>query len=175
MKNEFFYLGTLTKPFGLKGDLCAFFDTDNPENYTNLTAVFLDLDGEKLPFNIERIQYRGNRQFVIKFQDIEANEAKDYAQVDLYLPLNELPPLQGNRFYFHEVIGFKVIDANFGEVGICKEFLEVSNNPIMLVNHQETEVLIPASQQFIERVDRENKVLYINAPEGLIDVYLQEK
>lgn len=175
MKNEFFYLGTLTKPFGLKGDLCAFFDTDNPENYTNLTAVFLDLDDEKLPFNIERIQYRGNRQFIIKFQDIEANEAKDYAQVDLYLPLSDLPPLQGNRFYFHEVVGFKVVDSNFGEVGICKEFLEVSNNPIMLVNHQETEVLIPASQQFIEKVDRENKVLYINAPEGLIDVYLQEK
>lgn len=175
MKNEFFYLGTLTKPFGLKGDLCAFFDTDNPENYTNLTSVFLDLDDEKLPFNIERIHYRGNRQFVIKFQDIEANDAKDYAQVDLYLPLSELPPLQGNRFYFHEVIGFKVVDANFGEVGICKEFLEVSNNPIMLVDYQETEVLIPASQQFIEKVDRENKVLYINAPEGLIDVYLQEK
>lgn len=68
MKNDYFYLGTLTKPFGLKGDLCAFFDTDNPENYSNLPAVFLDLDGEKIPYNIERIAYRGNNQFVYSYR-----------------------------------------------------------------------------------------------------------
>lgn len=172
MKNEFFYLGTLTKPFGLKGDLCAFFDSDNPENYADLDAVFLDLDGEKIPYNIERIAYRGNKQFVIKFQDIPANEARDFAGVELYLPMCQLPKLSGNQFYFHEVIGFKVVDELKGDIGICQDFLEVSNNPIMQVDHDGTEILIPASQRFITGVDRENKILSIQAPEGLIDVYL---
>lgn len=172
MKNEFFYLGTLTKPFGLKGGLCAFFDTDNPENYTHLPAIFLDLEGEKIPYNIENITYRGNNQYIIQFEGMDANEAREFVGVELYLPLSDLPKLPGNRFYFHEVIGFKVVDAKKGEIGVCREFLEVSNNPIMVVDHDGVEILIPASQQFVTQVDRDNHILHIQAPEGLIDVYL---
>ena len=172
MDNEFFYLGTLTKPFGLKGGLCAFFDTDNPENYIKLPAVFLDLDGEMIPYTIEEIIYRGNNQFIIQFAGVNANEARDFVGVELYLPLSDLPKLPGNRFYFHEVIGFAVKDEHFGEVGTCREFLEVSNNPIMVVVRGDKEVLIPASQQFITQVDRDNHVLHIQAPEGLIEMYL---
>lgn len=173
MKDEFFYLGTLTRPFGLKGELCAFFDTDNPERYTQLNALFLDLDGEKIPYTVEHIAYRGNNQFVIKFDGIGPNECREFAQVELYLPLSQLPPLDGNRFYFHEVIGFTVIDERLGEIGTCQDFLEVSNNPIMQVNHNGTEILIPASQQFVTQVDRENRILHVSTPEGLVEIYLQ--
>ena len=173
MENDFFYLGTLTKPFGLKGGLCAFFDTDNPENYAELPAVFLDLDGEKIPYNIEEIIYRGSNQFIIRFAGVGANEARDFVGVELYLPLNQLPKLPGNRFYFHEVIGFTVADEQKGEIGTCREFLEVSNNPIMVVAHDDKEILIPASQQFVTGIDRDNRILHIQAPEGLIDLYLQ--
>ena len=173
MKDEFFYLGTLTRPFGLKGELCAFFDTDNPERYTQLDALFLDLDGEKIPYTVEHIAYRGNNQFVIKFDGIGPNECREFAQVELYLPLSQLPPLDGNRFYFHEVIGFTVIDERLGEIGTCQDFLEVSNNPIMQVNHNGTEILIPASQQFVTQVARENRILHVSTPEGLVEIYLQ--
>ncbi len=172
MKEEFFYLGTLTKPFGLKGDLCAFFDSDNPENYLNLIAVFLDIEGEKIPYTIENLAYRGNNRFVIKFHDIHPDEASEFAGVELYLPLSDLPKLSGNQFYFHEVIGFTVVDELLGEIGVCKGFLEVSHNPIMQVDHEGKEILVPASQHFIRQVDRENRILRIQAPDGLIEVYL---
>ena len=173
MENDFFYLGTLTKPFGLKGGLCAFFDTDNPENYTNLPAVFLDLDGEKIPYTIESIIYRGNNQFIIQFEGVNANESRDFVGVELYLPLSQLPKLPGNRFYFHEVIGFAVVDEERGEIGTVREFMELSNNPIMVVEHGDKEILVPASQQFVTGIDRDNRILHIQAPEGLIDMYLE--
>ncbi|MBO7445520.1 MAG: 16S rRNA processing protein RimM [Bacteroidales bacterium] len=172
MNKDYFYLGTLTKPFGLKGGLCAFFDADNPERYQSLPAVFLDLDGEMIPYQIDKIQYRGRNQFIIHFADITAEEANDLVQTDLYLPLSELPPLDGNRFYFHEVIGFQVVDKDRGNIGTCTGFLELANNPVMQIDNAGREILIPASQQFVTKVDRENKTLYIETPEGLIDVYL---
>ena len=73
----------------------------------------------------------------------------------------------------HEVIGFEVVDEQEGNVGTCKEFLEVSNNPIMVVAHGDKEILIPASQQFVTGIDRDNRILHIHAPEGLIDMYLE--
>ena len=122
---------------------------------------------------MEHIAYRSNNQFVIKFDGIGPNECREFAQVELYLPLSQLPPLDGNRFYFHEVIGFTVIDERLGEIGTCQDFLEVSNNPIMQVNHNGTEILIPASQQFVTQVDRENRILHVSTPEGLVEIYLQ--
>ncbi len=172
MNSDYFYLGTLTKPFGLKGGLCAFFDTDNPEKYENLTAVFIDLGGELIPYQIEKIQYRGRNQFIIQFQDIDAEAAKDLIQAELYLPLSELPPLEGNRFYFHEVVGFQVVDKQYGKIGTCTGFLELANNPVMQIDHDGQEVLIPASQQFVTMVDKPQKTLFIDTPEGLIDIYL---
>ncbi len=172
MDDGFFYLGTLTKPFGLKGGLCAFFDSDHPENYLSLSDVFLDIEGEKIPYPISELTYRGNGQFILYFKDIPPEEVVNYVGVELYLPLSELPKLPEDRFYFHEVIGFKVIDILYGDIGICTSFLEISNNPLMSVDAAGKEVLIPANRQFISKVDRDNHTIYINTPEGFLDIYL---
>ena len=169
---NFYYLGTLTKPFGLKGELCAFFDVDDCERYLDLNAVFLETDGELLPYMIEKLQYRGNNQFIVKLQDVDIDNVKEFVQTDMFLPLSQLPKLSGNRFYFHEVIGFKVVDDRLGEIGTCKDFMELANNPLMQVDHDGNEILIPASQQFVTKVDRENKVLHVTTPEGLVELYL---
>lgn len=172
MKEDFYYLGHVTKPFGIKGQLCCYFDTDEPEKYASLDAVFIELDGEKLPYMIEDIQYRGANTFVIKFQDVDENEAKELIKAELYLPMSALPILTGNRFYFHEVIGFRVIDGEKGDIGLCQDFIDISHHPIMQIDHEGTEILIPAIDEIFKKVDRENKAIYIKAPEGLIDVYL---
>ena len=173
MKNEYFYLGHITKSFGIKGQLSCYFDTDEPEKYADLDAVFIDLDGEKLPYLIENIQYRGANTFVIKFQDVDEEESKSLIKAELYLPMSELPPLTGNRFYFHEVVGFKVIDEEKGDIGVCRDFIDISHHPIMQIDHEGTEILIPAIDEIFKNVDRENKQIHIAAPEGLIDVYLE--
>jgi 16S rRNA processing protein RimM len=172
MKNEYYYLGHITKPFGIKGQLCCYFDTDEPEKYANLDAVFIDLEDEKLPYLIEDIQYRGANTFVIKFADVDEEEAKTLVKAELYLPLSELPPLTGNKFYFHEVIGFRVIDEEKGDIGVCQDFIDISHHPIMQIDHGGVEVLIPAIDEIFKKVDREGRTIYIQAPEGLIDVYI---
>ena len=169
---NFYYLGTLTKPFGLKGALCAYFDVDDCERYLDLDAVFIETDGEMLPYMIEDLQFRGNNQFVIKLQDVNIDNVREFVQTELYLPLSRLPKLTGNRFYFHEVIGFQVVDEQLGEIGTCKGFMELTNNPLMQVDYDGTEILIPASSEFVTNVDRENKTLHVTTPEGLVELYL---
>jgi len=128
-----------------------------------------------LPYLVENLQYRGNNQFVVKLQDVDINNVREFVQTELYLPLSRLPKLSGNRFYFHEVIGFKVVDDRLGGIGICKDFMELANNPLMQVDHDGAEILIPASQQFITEVDRENKILFVSTPDGLVDLYLDRR
>ena len=85
-----------------------------------------------------------------------------------------LPKLEGNRFYFHEVRGFKVVDSVYGDIGVLQEVIEYPAQPLFQVMKNGTEILIPVIDEVIDRVDRELKTLYITAPNGLIDLYLGE-
>jgi len=170
--NEYFYLGVVTKTFGYKGQLVIYLDTDEPEKYKTLEAVFLKEDEEMLPYMIEEFIYKGANQAIIKLTDVDGETAKSLLKSELYLPLSFLPPLTGNKFYFHEVIGFEVIDKTQGNIGKCVEFMEISRQPIMQIDFNGKEILIPAVDEIFETIDRENRTIYISAPEGLIDIYL---
>jgi len=171
---DFFYLGIITKPFGYKGQAIVYLDTDQPERYSQLDSVFLHIDDEILPYMIEEIQLRGSNQAVIKFEDVDGEEIKSLMKVEMYLPISALPPLTGNKFYFHEVIGFSVIDQVKGNIGKIVDFIDVIQQPIMQIEYEGKEILIPAVDHFFESIDREKKEIHIKAPEGLIDVYLDE-
>jgi 16S rRNA processing protein RimM len=173
MQDDFFYLGKITKPFGRKGYMFIYLDTDEPEKYYCLESLFVqNEEGELIPYMLEDIQYRGKNQAVVKFRDIDEEAAKSLIKSEIYLPISMLPPLTGNNFYYHEVIGFQVVDKEKGYIGVITEFIDFSKSPIMQIDYNGTEILIPAIDRVFTRVDREEKTIFIEAPEGLIDVYL---
>jgi 16S rRNA processing protein RimM len=91
---------------------------------------------------------------------------------DLYLPLQLLPKLTGNKFYFHEVIGFEVQDKRLGLVGKIQSINDSTAQPLFEVLKGDTEILIPMIDHFLVKIDRENKKVIMDLPEGLIEMYL---
>jgi 16S rRNA processing protein RimM len=172
MMNDFFYLGVITKTFGYKGQVVIYLDTDEPEKYKTLDAVFVQEGDEVLPYMIEELIYKGDNQAIVTFSGVDGEIAKSLVKSELYLPLSFLPPLTGNKFYYHEVIGFDVIDKEKGNIGKCVDFMEISRQPIMYIDFNGKEILIPAVDEIFETVNREEKTITITAPEGLIDIYL---
>ena len=83
-----------------------------------------------------------------------------------------LPKLSGDKFYYHEVIGFTVVDANFGEVGKIVHINDKAAQPLFEIDREGTEVFIPMVDDFIKKVDREKKTIQVETPEGLIALYL---
>lgn len=175
-KEDCFYLGHISRKHGLKGELIAYFDTDQTENYTNLESVLLLIQDELVPFFIDESAQNSKGHFILKFEDVNSlQEAEALIGRELYLPLSILPKLSGKAFYFHEVIGFKVMDAEFGEVGNCKAIQDHTAQPIFIIERNNSEILIPAVDEFIENIDRENSQIHLNCPPGLIELYINEE
>jgi 16S rRNA processing protein RimM len=146
---------------------------DDPEAYIELESVYLDLHGERIPFFIDGLDLKHNRRAVVKFHDFDSIEdAESLAGLEMYLPSTQLPPLGGNQFYFHEIIGYTVVDESYGNIGILEDILELPHQSIFQVRHGEKEILVPVVDEVILRLDRETRQLFIRAPEGLIDIYL---
>jgi len=170
----YFYLGRILKLFASKGALLVNLDADDPEDYINLESVFVRMNEQLIPFFITDIQLRHNNNAVFTFMDIDSPEqAGILTGCEMFLPVEMLPHLTGNRFYYHEIKGWRVVDEAFGDTGTVQEVLEYPHQAILRIMLGEKEILIPVSDDIITGVDRENRILNIRAPEGLIELYLE--
>jgi len=176
-KEGCYYLGKITRTNGNKGGVSAFLDVDNPQEYSNLDAVFLEIKKQLIPYFIAEITIHTSKNTaLIYFEDVEdVDEAAALTNKDLYLPLASLPTLKGNKFYFHEVIDFLLLDKIFGEIGKIKQVLEYPNQALFQTFYKEKEVLVPINDLFIKHVDREKKEIHLELPEGLLDIYIEDK
>ncbi len=172
-KEECFYLGKIVSKFSFKGEVLIKLDTDEPESYVKMESVFVDYNNNLVPFFIEKSSLHKSDLLRVKFEDVDTEEdADDLMKAKIYLPLTLLPKLEGDQFYFHEVIGFTIIDANFGEVGVIKSINDSTAQALFEIDRKGIEILIPMNDEFIERIDRDSKTVHVTTPEGLIDLYL---
>ena len=172
-KEDCFYLGKIVKKYSFKGELLVKLDTDNPSIYTKMESVFIDKNKSLIPFFIERSSLHKSTLLRVKFEDIDSEEDADkLLKSELYLPLEFLPQLTGNKFYYHEIFGFEAEDLSFGLVGIVKGVNDTTNQAILEIDRNGSEILIPLIDDFIKSVDREQKKIILEVPEGLIDIYL---
>jgi len=173
-KEDCFYLGKIVTKYSFKGELLAKLDTDQPELYEHLDAIFIQVRNNLIPFFVESSQLHKSDLLRVKFEDVDTEgDADALIKSELYLPLKFLPKLEGNKFYFHEVIGFIITDKNFGEVGVIKAINDSTAQALFEVDRNGLEILIPMNDQFIIKVNRGDKTILMETPEGLIDLYLE--
>jgi 16S rRNA processing protein RimM len=172
-KEDCFYLGKIVTKYSFKGEVVIKLDTDEPELYTEMESVYVEFGANLVPFFIDKSSLHKGNQLRVQFEDIYSDEeAESILKCGVYLPLNLLPKLTGDKFYFHEVIGFKVIDENYGEVGTLVHINDKAAQPLFEIDSDGKEVFIPMIDDFIKKVDRANKTIHVIAPDGLIELYL---
>ncbi|MCS6905127.1 MAG: ribosome maturation factor RimM [Bacteroidia bacterium] len=173
MLDDFFLLGKITKAHGLKGEVKAFFDVDDYTSFLQLREVYVQYNNQALrKLCIQRLRHLGALNFLLKFESLDTLDSVEYLiGQSLFLPISLLPPLSEEEFYYHEVIGFEVVDSKFGKLGIVKEIIPMPAQDLLCVRCGEKEILIPITHSFVPRVDRNSKLLYTVLPEGLLEVF----
>lgn len=172
-KEDCFYLGKIAKKFSFKGEVLIYLDTDEPELYENMESVFVECGKNLIPFFIENSALHKNDLLRVRFEDVKTeDDADELIGNSVYLPLKMLPKLTGNKFYFHEVIGFEIEDKRLGVVGKIQSINDTTAQPLFEVLNGVTEILIPMIDHFLVEVDRKNKKVKMDLPEGLIEMYL---
>ncbi|PQJ80595.1 ribosome maturation factor RimM [Polaribacter porphyrae] len=172
-KEDCFYLGKIVRKHSFKGEVVIKLDTDEPELYRNMESVYVEFGSNLVPFFIEKSSLHKGNQLRVLFEDVyNEEEADTILKSDIYLPLGLLPKLEGNKFYYHEVIDFLVVDTNFGEVGKIININDKVAQPLFEIDRDGKEIFIPLIDDFIKKVDREHKQILVETPDGLIELYL---
>lgn len=169
---EAFYVGYITKTKGLKGEVQVFFEFDDYEQL-DFDVVFADMNGKLVPYFVASAKLHPNKTGYFNFDDVDhIDKAQPLLKKKLYLPLSQMPERDADEFFYTDLKGFTAVDETLGELG---EILEVNEYPqqfVATVMYRETEILFPLNEDFIVEIDDEEKVLNLDLPEGLLDIYL---
>ncbi len=172
-KEKCFYLGKIVSKFSFKGEVLVKLDVDTPEIYQEMESVFVDYNNNLVPFFVEKARLHKSSLLRVKFEDVDTEQdADDLIKAALYLPLDLLPELDEDQFYFHDVIGFEVEDLVKGKIGVITAINDTTSQAIFEIDNKGKQILIPLNDSFIHKLDKENKLLIVDTPEGLIDLYL---
>jgi 16S rRNA processing protein RimM len=171
-KEESFYIGYITKTKGLKGEVQLFFEFDDYEAL-DLDILFAEMNGKMVPFFVSSHKLYPNQTGLFYFDDVDhVDKAQALLKKKIYLPLNKMPERSEDDFTYNDLKGFTVSDEVQGELGEITAINEYPQQFVATVLYKEKEILFPLNEDLILEIDEEAKVLYVDLPEGLLDVYL---
>ena len=68
------------------------------------------------------------------------------------------------------LIAYRVRDLNLGEIGEIIDHIPNEMNPVWLIDRAGEEIIIPASADFIKKIDHKNGILHLDLPDGITEL-----
>jgi 16S rRNA processing protein RimM len=168
---ECFKFGHIAKQIGNQNELLFALDVENPRNYKDIKFVFVEINKTLVPFFITKLQVRPSAM-VVGLEDVNTpSELGELLKKDLYLPIKLLAPEESENI--HQLVGYEVSDEKYGKIGLIEAVLDFTHQAVFQIQHGDREILIPAVDEFIVTIDQATKTIYLDTPEGLIDIYME--
>ena len=173
-KEDCYFLGKITRKHGLAGNVILKLDTDQPEMYQKLESLLVEINGLLVPFFVDKQQWQRSDTKIISFKNSSEALVEQSIGKGVFLPLSTLPPLSGKKFYYHEVIGFEIREEDGKSCGNIVSINDQTAQNYFILNLADKEIIIPIIRDWILEVNREEKFIKMQLPEGLMDVFLVE-
>ena len=169
-----FRIGSVLKTKGLKGEMQLYIDFEGIEK-VKITSLFIDMAGKMVPYFVSSLKHLQKNQAYLYLEDVDTIEkANMLVKKDIYLPNKLKPKKSKDEFTLKDVKGFIAVDETHGELGEIIDVAEYPQQLIATLNYKNKEILFPLNTDIIKGIDVEGNEIYIDLPEGLLDVYLSE-
>lgn len=173
--------GRINKLFGTEGGVMLSLYEIFPEDFApDATPLFVELEGLDVPLWCERFQRRGRTGAVAAFADLDtARRAQELLGKEFRI---DVPEERDDEFYLEDLVGFAVEAETFETTqtetapatrmwhGRVADYYDSDANPLFELEIEGRPVLVPAVEEFIARIDFEQKTIRMILPEGLIDL-----
>lgn len=168
--------GRINKPFGTEGGLKLSLYADFPEEFTpQQTPLFVEIDSLDVPLWCERFERRGISGAVASFADFDTERrAAELVGLEFRIESGER---DDDEFYLEDLIGFHVegIETRHEAEplhfeGRLTDYYDSEANPLFELETGGRRVLVPAVEEFIARIDFEQRSVKLVLPEGMTDL-----
>jgi 16S rRNA processing protein RimM len=169
-RDEIFPIGQINKPHGINGEMSFTFTTDVFDR-EDVPYFILDMQGILVPFFLQEYRFKGSTTGLLKFEGVTNEEqARAFFGLTIFLPKSFLEKVEDDEIEVDYFAGFSLVDTKKGLIGIISEVDKTTENYLFVIPKPNDELLIPAGEEYIQRIDHEKKIIYVQLPEGLLDL-----
>ena len=166
-EGEVYKIGRLGKTHGVRGEISFLFD-DDVFDRVDSDYLILKVDGILVPFFLEEYRFKSDANAIVKFEDIDTQErARDLTGSDVFFP-RAMSDSDDETLSWAEIIGYSLIDdATKQGIG---QIASVDDSTMNILFELEDGTLIPASEELITEIDKDNKCIKMTIPQGLLEI-----
>ncbi len=163
--NDLIEIGKIVKPSGLKGRLKVLSYCDPARGLEALASVFVGEDIEHVfSFNVRYLRVKGG-SFSLELEGIEGLEtAGELVGQSVFIPPEKLPD---GEYYWKDIIGLDIVTEEGRRLGQITTILPTGSNDVYICNGGVGEILIPALDDVVRKIDIEKGLMVVRLPEGL--------
>lgn len=164
---EYLVVGRVIRPHGVRGALVIEELSPLIRSITASTNVFIGSPPSEVI--VEDLRPHRDR-YLLTIPDCNSREqAENYRGLELQLRFEEVAPLPEGEYYYWQILGLKVKTVDGQVLGEVIQILETGANDVYIVRSPEQkELLIPAIEQVVQKVDLEEGLLIVDLLPGLI-------
>jgi len=163
-------VGKIVNTHALQGEVKVISHSDfKVERFKKGSKLYIDYNGELVEVVVK--SHRGNKNMdLIKFEDMNhINDVEKYKGCEILVDAKYLEELEGNEFYFHEIIGCVVKTVEGETLGVIDDILQTGANDVWVVKRDgQKDLLLPYIEDVVKNVDIEEKSVTVHLLEGLI-------
>ncbi len=167
-------IGRVGKPHGLRGEVKVAPETDEPQRFADLATVFVGASVQQArPCAVESVRFQQGRRgvtVVLKLEGIETpEEAATLRQRLVFAHEADLPPLDDDEFFLHDLVGASVVTEGGEPVGTVTDVLELPAQRVYVVERPgRPPALIPDVPAFLADLNVAERRLVVRPIEGLL-------
>ena len=171
-KEACIYIGFIAKKFGYKGTISIKVDGIKIKEYLELNHIYIEIDGQLIFYRIESSSMHQKMFIKMKLKDVDdENKAKDLIKKSVYIEKEKVTIVKKNEVFNFDIIDFSVRDKNENFIGTIKEInTSTFQNILIIISRNKQEIMIPLVTSFIINIDKKNKIINVDLPDGLIDL-----
>lgn len=126
-------LGRVASPFGVKGWVKLVSFTQPRENIFSYKRFFASRDGAEIELEMDAGKAQG-KGLIAHFTGFDTPEAvRELTGLELHVSSDALPDLDGDDYYWHQLIGLQVINQGGVVLGRVESLFETGANDVMVV------------------------------------------
>jgi len=164
-------IGFIRKTHGVHGELVLEYEPEFEESVVETERFFLEIDGLLVPFFVaeDGLRFKSAKTALVTFDWVDSEKyARRLVGSPVYLFNYEIvdePEEAGTSQFLH----FRLLDEKEKELGEISAVDDYSGNIVFTVDAEGGEILVPFNEDFLLKLNEEQKTIQLRLPEGLMD------
>lgn len=162
MQDDWVIVGRFGRPHGIKGFVSVYSFTEPSDNILSYTDWHVYLNNAWKSIKILSVQTH-SKTIVAQIEGFPERESvARLTNCEIAIQKNQLAPLTAGEYYWHQLIGMKVVNQQEQEFGQVVEIMPTGSNDVLVVQGEKKHLIPYLPGQFIIKIDENSRTITVN-------------